>query len=149
MELKTQKRLAATILKCSPKKIVFDTDRLQDIKEAITKTDIRALISEDVIIAKPARGVSRGRAREAQKKKSKGRQKGHGSRKGKKTARTDKKETWMNKVRAQRSLAVSLKTNEKLESKDFRSTYLKIKGGFFRSKRHLLLYLNERGLIKK
>ena len=35
MELKLQKRLAADLLGCSEKRIKFDTDRLEDIKEAI------------------------------------------------------------------------------------------------------------------
>ena len=35
MELKLQKRLASQLLKCSPKRIHFDAERLEDIKEAI------------------------------------------------------------------------------------------------------------------
>ena len=46
MQLKIQKRLASQILKSSQKRIVFDTTRLEDIKEAITKVDIKALINE-------------------------------------------------------------------------------------------------------
>ena len=40
MQLKIQKRLAAQILKTSGKKIRRDSDRLEGIKEAITKADI-------------------------------------------------------------------------------------------------------------
>ena len=63
VKLKLQKRLAASILGCSEKRIVFDTDRLEDIKEAITKLDIRSLIADKAIKAKPIKGVSRVRAR--------------------------------------------------------------------------------------
>ena len=44
--LNVQKRLAAQILKCGRNRVRFDPDRLEDIKEAITKTDIRSLIGE-------------------------------------------------------------------------------------------------------
>ena len=47
MELKIQKRLAAQILKCSQHKIVFDNSKLKDIKEAITKVDIKTLIANN------------------------------------------------------------------------------------------------------
>ena len=46
MMLKPQKRIAAQVLKCSPKKIVFDTEKLSEIKEAITKQDIKTLITD-------------------------------------------------------------------------------------------------------
>ena len=47
--MKTQKRLAAYILKCSPKKVKFDETKLEEIKEAITKADIRGLIAQGII----------------------------------------------------------------------------------------------------
>ena len=43
MKLNTQKRIAATILECSPSRVILDEERLEEIKEAITKTDIRGL----------------------------------------------------------------------------------------------------------
>ena len=99
MELKVQKKLAASVLKCSEARVVFDETRLAEIKEAITKADIRGLVANGAIIATPKKGVSRVRARKRQKKKRQGRYKGHGSRKGKKTARSVPKETWMIKIR--------------------------------------------------
>ena len=47
--LDVQRRLAAQILKCGENRIRFDLERLEDIKEAITKTDIRSLINNGVI----------------------------------------------------------------------------------------------------
>ena len=49
MKLDNQKRLAAQILKCSKKRVKFDPDRSSDIKESITKADIRNLIKEEAI----------------------------------------------------------------------------------------------------
>ncbi|MBN2052192.1 50S ribosomal protein L19e [Candidatus Woesearchaeota archaeon] len=147
MMLKLQKRLASIILHCSPKRIVFDPARLEDIKEAITKTDIRLLIGEGVISRRQEVGVSRVRANKRKRQKSKGLRRGEGSRKGKATARLPKKEKWINSIRAQRKFLKYLKHNSLITQKAFKELYLKSKGGFFRSIKHIKLYLNEHNLI--
>ena len=148
MKLKSQKRLASQILKCSEKRIVFDSSRLEDIKEAITKADIRGLVSNKVITRKPIKGVSKVRARKRKEQKRKGRQKGFGSKKGKRGARLPKKKAWMAKVRIQRNFIKHLRDKKAIKKEDYQNIYLKIKGGFFRSKRHIKLYLKEQGLVK-
>ena len=42
-----------------------------------------------------------------------------------------------------------VRDKEKLTKTDYRSLYLKAKGGFFRSIRHLKLYMEEHKMIKK
>jgi len=148
MKLKTQKRLAAQILKCSEKRISFDSSRLDEIKEAITKADIRGLISIKVITKKPVKGISKLRARKRKGQRRKGRQRGFGSKKGKRTARLPKKRAWANKVRIQRDFIKKLRDKDAISKGDYQNIYMKIKGGFFRSKRHIKLYLEEHGLIK-
>jgi len=148
MKLKLQKRLSADVFKRSKKKIHFNEEMLEEIKEAITKADIRGLIKKNAIIVEPARGVSRVRARKIAKQKSKGRQKGKGSRKGKKTARLPAKRAWMNKIRLQRDLLKELRSKELISRGNFRILYLKAKGGFFRSRRHLKIYINDNNLFK-
>lgn len=149
MELKVQKRLAAQILKCSRKRIWFDETRLDEIKEAITKEDIRDLISNGAIQIKHQRSHSRGRSRLIQIQKRKGKRKGHGSRKGRKTARSPKKEAWVNRIRSQRKLLKRLRKGNKISKRDYHELYRKCKGGFFRSTRHIKVYIEERGFIKK
>ena len=149
MKLTIQKRLASQALKCSEKRIVFDADRLDEIKEAITKTDIRALIKKEAIEKKPMKSISRGRARKKRIQKIKGRQKGIGSRKGKKTARTPKKRAWINKIRAQKNLLRLLKEKNIINKGTHRKLYSKAKGGFFRSRRHIKLYIKEQNLVLK
>ncbi len=149
MDLKVQKRLASEVMKCSPKRVWFDETRLDEIKEAITKTDVRALISKGAIQLEHKKSKSKGRSRQLQRQKSKGKRKGKGSRKGKKTARTPKKETWMSKIRAQRKLLRRLKGKSAIEGGVYRDLYRKCKGGFFRNVRHIKVYAEERGLIKK
>ena len=144
-----QRRLAAQILKCGENRIRFDSDRLEDIKEAITKTDIRSLVSNGVISKRRLLNTSGFWARKRREQKSYGKQKGHGSRKGKKTARLNPKRTWMNKIRLQRGFIKSLRENNMITSVAYHELYMKSKGGFFRSLRHLKLYITEKGLIKK
>ena len=149
MELKVKKRLASQVLKCSPKRVWLDELRLEEIKEAITKADIRALISKGAIQIKHKKSKSRGRSRLLQNQKRKGKRRGHGSRKGKKTARSPKKEVWINRIRAQRNLIRRLKEGNKITKKSYRELYRKCKGGFVRSIRHMKVYIEERNLISK
>ncbi len=149
MKLALQKRLAASVIGCSEKRIRFDTSRLDEIKETITKADIRGLIKDNAIIIKKKKSSSRFRARARKKQKSKGRQKGFGSRKGKKTARLGGKKNWINKVRLQRDFLSMLKIKKIITKPIYRGLYLKVKGGFFRSKRHIKLYIEEHNLAMK
>ena len=142
MRFTVQRRLAASVLKCSPKKVWFDPANAEKVKEAITKADIRTLIISGLIQQKLDKPQSRGRARKRSTQRKKGRQKGLGRRKGKKTARTPRKETWMKKIRLQRSFLKMLKEAGTINNKTYRDTYLKAKGGFFRSKRHIKMFLD-------
>jgi len=147
MKLSLQKRLAAAVSNCSEKRIKFDTERLDEIKEAITKADIRRLIKDKAMIIQQKKGSSRFRARARKLQKSKGRQKGFGSRKGKKTARL--KKNWINKVRLQRNFISNLRNKNIINKPTHRELYLKVKGGFFRSNRHIKLYIEEHNLATK
>lgn len=147
--LDVQRRLAAQILKCGKNRIRFDPASLEDIKEAITKTDLRLLINNGAISKKRVENTSRFWARKTRMQKSKGKQKGFGSRKGKKTARgLAPKRIWINKIRLQRDYIKSLRNSKIITSTDYHELYLKSKGGFFRSIKHLKMYTEEKGLIK-
>jgi large subunit ribosomal protein L19e len=149
MKLDTQKRLAATVMKCSEKRVLFDTERLEDISEAITKADIRNLVSEGAITEKPVKGISRVRANKRLLQRRKGRQKGPGSRKGTRNARLPSKEAWMDRIRSQRKHLRLLREGGDIEDSFFRDLYRKAKGGFFRSKRHINLYIDEHSTRKE
>lgn len=149
MKLGVQKRLAASLFKCTPKRVWFDEDRLSDIKEAITKQDIKGLVMEGVIRLKPVRSTSRGRIRKNKRQKSKGLRKGPGSRKGGIKARLSKKDRWKAKIRVQRDFLKELRDKGMLKKSDYRNLYLKSKGGFFRNKRHVKIYIGEHEMIQK
>ena len=148
-KLKLQKRLAADVLRCSEKRVWFDEDRLEDIKEAIAKLDIKGLVNDKAIKKKPVKSVSRVRARKTTLQRRKGRRKGKGSKKGKQTARLPKKKAWINKIRLQRRFLKEIRNKGIISKAGYHSLYLKSKGGFFRSKRHIKLYIEERGLTAK
>ena len=149
MKMDVQKRLAAGILGCSQKRIRLDPERLAEIKEAITKVDIRGLINDKAISKKPVKGISRARARIQKSQKRSGRRKGYGSRKGKANARVSYKSVWTNQIRAQRGLLKKMKEKGMITKKVYRGLYEKAKGGFFRSRKHLKLYIEERHLAKE
>ena len=90
MNLTTQKKLAAKILKVGVNRVWIDPEHMEEVSRAITRNSIRALINDGVIKAKPVNGISSYRSKKNAEQKSKGRRKGHGSRKGAKKARTPK-----------------------------------------------------------
>ena len=141
MKLDNQKRLAAQILKASENDIWLDSNRLDEIKEAITNADIKSLIKDKAIKNKTIRGISRYRIRKINAQKSKGRRHGVGSIKGGKHARLTQKEGWMNHIRVQRAFLQNLRDKGVIDKSSYRSLYMKSKGGFFRSKRHIKIYL--------
>ena len=146
MKLTLQKRIAGRILKCSRQRIVFDNSRMEDIKAAITKADMRGLINDGAVMKVPETGISRHRARERDIKKKKGSGRGPGSRQGTRSARLSNKERWIGLIRAQRDLLLHLRDTKKIGPAAFRELYTKSKGGFFRSRRHIKLYIDEHKL---
>lgn len=147
MNLKVQRRLASAVLGVSVKRVVFDPASLPKIKEAITKQDVRSLINQGLIAAAPVKGVSRGRQRHRLAQKRKGRLKGAGSRKGRATARLATKDQWIARIRMQRRVLRELLAEKKLSHEHYRMLYMKAKGGTFRSRSHLMLYINEHKLL--
>ena len=147
MKLTIQKRLAAEILKCGLGKVWLDTESDKEIKEAITKADIKSLIKKGLIAKKKLPQQSRARARALQIQKVKGRKSGKGSKKGKPNSRLKDKVKWIFKIRALRILLKELKDHERISTSNYRDLYSKAKGGYFRNKRHLKLYINEHKMM--
>ena len=61
VDLKNQRRVAATMLKCGENRVWIDPLRIEDVAEAVTRQDIRGLIKTRAIRAKQKRGISSGR----------------------------------------------------------------------------------------
>ncbi len=149
MKLKLQKRLASKILGAGKKRIKFDSSRQADIKEAITKGDVRRLIGEKAVSKKQKKGHSRYNARKILEQKRKDRRKGKGSRKGKATSRLPRKDIWVSKIRLQRKMLRKLKDEGQLSTSNYNMLRRKAKGGFFRSKRHLDIFIKDNNLLEE
>lgn len=149
MPLTVQRRLAAKILKVGASRIWINPTRISEIAAAITREDVRKLILDGSIKVQPEKGISRVRARERHRKKKLGRRRGIGSRKGKKGAKAPTKETWMTLIRALRDRLKELRHKKLIETKTYRRLYKMAKGGAFRSKAHLDVYIKEKGLLTR
>ena len=148
-DLHVQRRLAAQIMKCSPKKIGFDTESLTQISESITKGDLKGLIAKGLIYRRVVHGSSRGHARKLLIQKHSGLRKGAGSRKGSANARSNKHQEWIFRIRKQRLFLKQLRDKELISTTTYHSLLNKAKGGYFRSERHLKIYINENDVIVK
>lgn len=143
MPLRLQKRAAASLLKCGVNKVRFDPERMDDIEAAITRDDIRSLISDGAIHRIRDKGISRGRGKHKRKRK------GEGSRKGGAHSKISKKRRWMSKVRPQRRELARLRDSKLLEPGSYRKMYRLIKASNFRSVASLREYLKENNLLRR
>ncbi len=147
MNLETQKKIAARVMKCGRSRVWLDPERINDIEEAITAADIRRLVKNGVIRKIQKQGVSRFRKKKIALQKSKGRRKGHGSRKGS-VANLDK-EQWMKRIRTLRKMLKDYRSQGRIEKRTYRDLYMKTKSGFFRSKAHLQNYMERNNMLKE
>lgn len=146
MDTSYQKRLAAKLLKCSPKRVKMAEEK--DIEEALTRNDVKHLIVKGLITKKQKKGTTRAEAKKRLLQKKKGRGRGTGKKGGTRYAKVDKKTMWMRTVRAQRALLKELRDKGQIEKSIYGGIYRRSKGGEFRNKKHMLAYLKDNGLLK-
>lgn len=146
--MQSQRTMAAKILKCGTSRVWMEPSRLADIEEAITSADVRRLIRDGVIVAKPKRGISGLRKNRIAAQKKKGRRRGRGSVKGSSGTRLRKKDMWVKTIRPIRAMLRQLKSEGRVDNKTYRNLYKKSKSGFFRSRGHVMIYLERNGLLK-
>lgn len=87
VNLRTQKRLAASVVGCGKRKIWLDPNEVNEISNANSRQTVRKLVSDGLIIRKPVTMHSRSRARELNLARRIGRHRGFGKRKGTADAR--------------------------------------------------------------
>jgi len=142
VNLKAKKRLAARVAGVGIHRIKFDTDHLDDVADAITRQNIRSLITANTIKIKPIVGTSKGRAHQKKSQKNK-RGTTQGSKQGRKGARVGKKEVYVAKVRALRRLLKIAKDRKDLTNSEFWTLYKKVGGNTVRNKAHLRMLMDE------
>ena len=142
VNLKAKKRLASRVTGVGVHRIKFDTDHLDDVADAITRENIRSLITANTITIKSFTGTSKGRAH---KKKAQRNKRGttQGAKKGKKGARVGKKEVYVAKVRSLRRLLKTAKDRKDLTNPEFWILYKKVGGNTVRNKAHLRTLMEE------
>ena len=142
VNLKSKKRLVSRIVGVGVNRVRFDNDHLDDVADAITRDDIRSLITANTITIKSFKGTSRGRAKTKKIQKSK-RGSTQGSKKGRKGARETKKTAYVNKVRALRYILKIAKDRKEIDNEIFKSIYRQIGGNTVRNKAHLRAIISE------
>ena len=142
VNLKAKKRLASRVTGVGVHRIKFDSDHLDDVADAITRENIRSLITANTIQIKSFTGTSRGRAQNKKDQKKK-RGTGQGSKQGRKGARVGKKEVYVAKVRSLRRLLKIAKDRKDITNPEFWALYKKVGGNTVRNKAHLRLLMEE------
>jgi large subunit ribosomal protein L19e len=142
VNLKAKKRLVARVTGVGIHRVKFDSDHLDDVADAITRENIRSLITAKKIRIKSIVGTSRGRAHTKKAQKNK-RGTTQGSKQGRKGARVGKKDVYVAKVRALRRLLKIAKDRKELTNPEFWLLYKKVGGNTVRNKAHLRLLMEE------
>jgi len=149
LSLKSQRRLAAEILKIGKGRVWIDPERIDYVEAAITREEIRKLIHEKVVIALPQKGVSRARARVLKEKRKKGLRRGPGGKSGSARAKISKKQAWMGRIRPLRKRLSELKDTRTITETVYRKLYDMSESGVFESKAELERYIRTHGLWRK
>jgi large subunit ribosomal protein L19e len=142
VNLKTKKRLVSRVTGVGMSRIKFDSESSDDIADAITRANIRSLISSGAITIKAARGTSRGRSKYKKTQKGK-RGTTTGSKKGRKGARVGKKEVYVKKVRSLRHRLKVAKDRKEITNPEFWNLYRKVGGNTVRNIAHLRSLIDE------
>lgn len=142
VNLRAKKRLVSRVTGVGVHRIRFDAEHLDDIADAITRQNIRSLITANTISFIPVKGTSRGRARHKKEQRSKRGTK-QGSKQGRKGARVGKKSAYIAKVRSLRYILKVAKDRKDVTNKEFWTLYKKIGGNTVRNKAHLRTLMAE------
>jgi len=149
LSLRSQRRIAAQILKVGQGRVWIDPDSIDLVEAAITREEIKKLIHEGSIKSLSEKGVSRARARALQAKRRRGLRKGLGQKSGSAMAKISKKEAWMNRIRALRRNLREWKENRAITESAYRELYKMAGSGVFKSTAEMERYAKTKDLWRK
>ena len=130
MNLESRKQLASKVLRVGKNKVLFNPEHLEEIKEAITKQDIRDLFAEGIISVRETRGRRKIVRRTTRR--------GPGSIK---LVVRDRKGDYMIMVRKLRRYINELRKQNKIDRVRYYELRKKIKARIFKNKAHLKDYI--------
>jgi large subunit ribosomal protein L19e len=149
LSLKSQRRLAAEILKVGETRVWIDPERIDYVETAITREEVRKLIHEKVVKSLPEKGVSRARARILAAKRKKGLRRGPGGKSGPARSKISKKQAWINRIRPLRRRMTELKVSRAITVSTYRKLYDMSESGVFESKADLERYIRTHNMWRK
>ena len=132
MNLRNKTELAAKTFNVGKSRIVFVLERMDEIKEALTREDIRNLHREGAILIKDVKG------RKVKIKKKKKRSTGNIRKKVNR-----RKQDYVTITRKLRGFSSELKKQGRLSSEEVTEIRKKIRNKDFKSKAHLKAYIGE------
>jgi len=133
MNLKKKKQLASKTLRVGINRIAFNDLRKDEIKEAITKQDIRDLHKDGAITIKEVGGRKKIKRRKTRRKTGK----------IKKKVRK-RKQNYVKLVRKLRKYLKELKKQDKLDRETYRDLRKKSRSKVFKSKRQLKAHMEKK-----
>jgi len=126
MNLKKKKALAAKALKVGVGRIKFNPLRIDEIKEAITKQDIKDLNASKAIIVREVKGRKINQPRKTRRRHGSVRKKVNNS-----------KQEYVKITRKLRAYLREIRDQEKITEEKYKELMKKIRMREFKSKRHL------------
>merc|ERR1711868_273448 len=132
--LRTQKRLAASVVGVGKRKIWLDPNETSEIANANSRHAIRKLYKNGTIVKKPNTIHSKSRARALKESKAAGRHMGYGKRKGTKDARMPQQVLWMRRLRVLRRLLAKYRDAGKIDRHLYHNLYKAAKAEALREK---------------
>ncbi len=144
MSIKLTKRIAFSVMGRGESAIKIKKDSIEDAKKAITREDVKALISKGAVYALQEKHNLSRYGKSLKKKRAVGRSRGPGRKKGTYKARTGM--LYKRKVRAQRRIISALKEQGVIDNELFKRFYALVKGGTFATKVQLINHIKGTGV---
>jgi len=137
VNLRQQRRLAASILGVGKGRVWMDPNEVNEIALANSRKAVRKLIKDNFIFKKKIAMHSRQRARLRKEERRLGRHTGLGKRRGCSDGRMPKKVLWIRRQRTLRRLLKKYREAKKFDKHLYHQLYLDCKAARYNSKRNL------------